>query len=325
VIWVDDIIISGNSRSRVDDIKKEFCRSFKMEDKGELRRFLGMEIKRQNGVLEVNQAQYTRNLLSKFGMSDCKAVFSPGVEKEVLTKVHCPGVGSAEKAKMQDFDYHGLIGGLVYLSVYTRPDISFSVGVLSQFLENPGLEHWVAAKRVFRYLKGSMECGLTYRRNDRGVVLSGASDADWSGNLDDRRSTSGYCFHIGTTTAAISWRSLKQPVVALSSTEAEYVALAVAAQEAVFLRSLLGELGFQQNEPTEVSEDNQSCISLAKNPGNHKRTKHIDVKYHFLRDLVANRVIRLEYVPSEAMVADLLTKHLGRPKTELFRRQLLGN
>ena len=272
-----------------------------MEDKGVLQWFLGMEVKRADSVVEVNQSQYIRSLLDKFGMSDCKAVFSPGVEKEVLTKEFCPIAGSADAVKMEGLDYRGLIGGILYLAVYTRPDISYSVGALSQFLDNPGPEHWVAAKRVLRYLRGSADCGLVYRKTTGGVLLTGASDANWSGNIDNRRSTSGYCFHIGDTSAAISWRSMKQPVVALSSTEAEYVALAAAAQEVLFLRGLLGELGFRQDAATKLLEDNQSCISLAKNPGNHKRTKHIDIKFHFLRDLVTDGILELQYVESEFM------------------------
>ena len=140
---------------------------------------------------------------------------------------------------------------------------------------------------------------------------------------NDRKSMSGYVFKIQKNGGAISWRSQKQAAVALSSTEAEYVALAVASQEAVFLRQLLEELGFQQTSPTFIGEDNQSCISIT-NRTDHKRTKHVDIKFHFLRDFVAKKIISIGYIPSEHMVADVLTKHLGRPKTDTFRNELLG-
>jgi transposase InsO family protein len=324
VIWVDDIVICGSSKGRVDDLKKEFSKAFKMEDKGQLHWFLGMEITRKKDVVEVRQKQYVNNMLVKYQMVDCKSVSTPGVEKESLTKAHCPQSGSKEQERMRSVDYRGVVGGLLYLAVYTRPDIAFAVGALSQFLDNPGWEHWVAAKRVLRYLKGTAEIGLTYRKDKSGVVLIGASDADWSGNVDDRRSTSGYSFHIQRSSAAISWRSTKQPVVALSSTEAEYVSMSVAAQEAVFLRAILKELGFEQQKSTVLLQDNQGAICLSKNPGNHKRTKHIDIRHHYIRDLVSDGIIIPQYVSTEFMEADVLTKNLGRIKMDRFRDSILG-
>lgn len=323
VIWVDDIIICGSSLERVNSVKSKFCVAFKMEDKGELKWFLGMEVSQSPGKVCVNQSQYITSLLDRFGMSDCKGVFSPGVEKDPLTKSQCPEVGSEECIEMRKYDYRGVVGALLYLAVYTRPDISYSVGVLSQFLDNPGMTHWIAAKRVLRYLKSTINCALTYCHDKTGIILSGASDADWAGNLDDRKSMSGYVFKVQGGSGAISWRSQKQPTVALSSTEAEYVALAIASQEAIFLRQLLGELGFEQSLPTFIGEDNQSCISIT-NRTDHKRTKHVDIKYCFLRDFVAKKFISVNYIPSEQMVADVLTKHLGRPKTDTFRKELLG-
>lgn len=324
VIWVDDIVICGSSKSRVVDLKKAFSQGFKMEDKGELHWFLGMEITREKDVVEVRQTQYVKNLLAKYEMTECRAVATPGVEKESLSKESCPVDGSEEQVKMKKVDYRGVVGGLLYLAVYTRPDIAFAVGALSQFLSNPGWEHWVAAKRVLRYLKGTEDVGLTYRKDKCGVVLAGASDADWAGNVDGRRSTSGYSFRIQKSSAAISWRSTKQPVVALSSTEAEYISMSVAAQEAVFLRALLNELGYTQRQPTIMQQDNQGAICLSKNPGNHKRTKHIDIRHHYIRDLFEDGTIQPQYISTEFMEADILTKNLGRLKVERFRDYILG-
>ena len=324
VIWVDDIVICGSNSERVSELKQAFSKGFKMEDKGDLHWFLGMEITRESNTVQVKQSQYTRNLLAKFGMSECKTVETPGVEKESLSKESCPENGSEEQSRMRSVDYRGLVGGLLYLAVYTRPDIAFAVGALSQFLNNPGNDHWIAAKRVLRYLKGTLDIGLTYNKDPRGVVLVGACDADWSGNVDDRRSTSGYTFHIQSDSGAISWKSTKQPIVALSSTEAEYVSLAAAAQETIYIRNILNELGYGQHTTTIIHQDNQGAICLTKHQGNHKRTKHIDVKHHFVRDLFTEHIIEPTYISTEDMEADILTKNVGKVKLQKFRRCILG-
>ena len=324
VIWVDDIIICGSQRGRVDELKKAFGRGFNMEDKGELKWFLGMEIAREKDVVKVRQTHYVNNLLEKYGMTDCKPVQTPGVEKESLTKADCPEQGSAEHKQMRGIDYRGLVGGLLYLAVWTRPDISFAVGALSQFLENPGWEHWVAAKRVMRYLKGTAEVGLRYVKDNSGVILMGACDADWSGSIDDRRSMSGYVFHIQHSSGAISWKATKQQSVALSSTEAEYISLSAAAQEATFLRQLLCELGFMQQKPTIILQDNQGAICMTKTHGNHKRSKHIDIRHHYVRQLTENEIIVPQYISTEHMEADILTKNLGRLKVDKFRNMMMG-
>ena len=179
-------------------------------------------------------------------------------------------------------------------------------------MRNPGKDHWAGVKRVLRYIRGTVDHGLTFTYSDN-FVLHGFSDADWAGCAESRKSTSGYVFFMGNS--LISWASKKQSIVALSSTEAEYVALCGAAQETVWLRNLLRDVGHSQAEATCVAEDNQGAMCLAKNPKDHTRTKHIDIKYHYTRQIIEAKT-QLKYVPTGKMVADTLTK--GLPKTKFM-------
>lgn len=166
----------------------------------------------------------------------------------------------------------------------TRPDICWVVTKLSQFLTNPTKEHWVAVKHVLRYVKGTLAYELCYRNCDDGLTLKGYSDADWASSTDDRRSISGYCFGLDRTGPLISWKSRKQPTEALSSCEAEYIALATAVQEGLYLTQIVSDI-CEVSDPVLILEDNQGTIALSKNPVNRQRSKHIDVRYHFIRNV----------------------------------------
>ena len=204
----------------------------------------------------------------------------------------------------------------------TRPDLAQPLGLVNQFCSNPGVEHWTAAKRILRYIKGTIDYGITFHGNkETEVQLNGYVDADWGSNPNGRKSQSGYLFTL--CGGVISWASKKQSVVALSSTEAEYVAASLACQEAVWLRVLLEDISFVQNKPTIIKEDNQGAIALSRNPKYHPRTKHIDIKHHFIRDKVAKKEVVLDYCPTEEMLADLLTKPLGKTMFQHFR-ELMG-
>ena len=183
-------------------------------------------------------------------------------------------------------------------------------------MKNPSNEHWCAVKRVLRYVKATSDLGLKFESTES-FALAGFSDSDWAGCAESRKSTSGFVFQLGKCT--VSWSSKKQPIVALSSTEAEYIALCRAAQEAVWLRNLLSDVGLPQPTATIVHEDNQGAIALAKNPKDHPRTKHIDVKYHYVREVIQENVINVVYIPTGEMVADTLTKPLPKPGFEKFR------
>lgn len=212
--------------------------------------------------------------------------------------------------------YQSLIGSLMYLALCTRPDIAFAVGMLARFNSKPNQSHWTAAKRVLRYLRGTANFGVVYSGN---ANLVGYSDADWAGSLDDRKSTSGYIFQVSG--GPVSWRSKKQETVALSTAEAEYVALSSASQECVWMRKLVSELGTPPEGPTVIMEDNQSCISMARNPQFHGRAKHIDIKHHFIREQVNSGAVDLQYCPTGEMLADILTKGLPQQQFSILREK----
>ncbi|GAB2274840.1 hypothetical protein Dimus_039096 [Dionaea muscipula] len=233
--------------------------------------------------------------------------------------------------------YRSMVGGLRYVTC-TRLDILFLVEWSARFMDAPTIEHMVAYKRILRYLKGTLTFGLWYASSTPAAavtsfalvspssaacgtvsaaqcVLFGYSDSDWGGDVDNRKSTTGFLFSLGS--APFSWVSKLQPIVTLSSSEAEYIAMASCTSHALWLRQFLAELKVEQGDPTVIFVDNQSAIAIAKNPVYHDRSKHIDVRFHFLRDAVANDVVKLEHVKTQDQLADLLTKPLA---TQVFTR-----
>ncbi len=210
-----------------------------------------------------------------------------------------------------------MVGSLLYAAMATRPDIAHAVGVVSKFNSRPTEAHLTSVKRILRYLRGTINLALKYHKlPKRPESLIGYSDADWAGDLDDRHSTTGNVFLMAG--GAISWLSKKQASVALSTSEAEYVALSLATQEAIWLRRLLTEIGVPSG-PVMVMEDNQGAIAIARNPIAHSRTKHIDIRYHYIREALQDDVISLQYCPTNEMIADLLTKPLSKPQFERLR------
>ena len=215
--------------------------------------------------------------------------------------------------------YQEAIGCLTYAMTSTRPELASVVGILSQFMTNPSESHWNGIKRVFRYLKGTMDSGLTFSGKSS-VILSAYCDANYAGDDNDSRSISGYIFYVGGN--CVSWVSRKQDCVVLSSTEAEYVALSEACKEAVWLRRLLKQLGFVQSSGTVICEDNKGAIELSRNPKFHKRSKHIRTRYHFSRECVNNGDVIIEFCPTSHMVADIFTKPLSKQKFIDFRKDI---
>ena len=311
-LYVDDTVIASNCDKMLKSAKKMLNEKFDMTDLGEAKSVLGMSIKRNRneGMLTIDQSAYLRSVLERFGMADCKPVSTPMEPGKHLEKTP----DTEEGVEIRNFQ--ALIGSLVYASIATRPDISEAVGKLSQHMSKPNKEHWVAAKRVLRYVKGTLDLGLKFERSND-FELVGYSDADWAGDVDTRKSTSGYVFMLGN--AVISWASKKQSVVALSTTEAEYIALCSASQETVWVRRLLESLRVRQVGPTTVFEDNQGTIFLSKNPKDHSRTKHIDIKYHYVRQAVQKGEIDVRYCETKRMIADTLTKGLPKPAFEKHR------
>ena len=315
LLYVDDIVPVGNDISLMAAEKAALCEEYDMVDNGEISSVLGLKITRdrKNRVFTISQPSYLLEMLKKFRMENCNPVGTPLEPGRQFTKIDEEDVAFDTKI------YQQAIGCLTYASVCTRPDISAAVGVLSQFMSQPSEAHWSGVKRVLRYIKGTLQYGLKFAAGDG--TLRGYSDADWAGDLDTRRSTSGYCFKIGNAT--VSWASKRQATVAKSTAEAEYVALSLASQEALWLRQLMKDVGFGVTGSTVIFEDNNGAIDLSRNAKYHNRTKHIDINHHFIRERVKSKELDVVHCPSKDMIADILTK--GIPKVQFEKlRDLLG-
>jgi hypothetical protein len=306
------MILAGKDETKMENVKKELSSRFDIKDLGELSYFLGMSIvqKREEKVTWMGQPAYTQKLLTKTGMIDCKPVKTPVDPGHRLVKA------SEDEEALDQPLYQSVVGSLMYLATCTRPDIAFAVGMLARFSSKPKRSHWTAAKRVLRYLKGTNNLGILYKGD---LGMHGYSNADWAGDADDRKSTSGYLFLIAG--GPVSWKSRKQSTVALSTAEAEYVALSTAIQECMWMQRLLSDLGNPPDGPTTILEDNQSSIAMARNPQFHGRAKHIDIKHHFVREQVSNGSMELRYCPTNDMLADILTKGLAQQQYSILRER----
>lgn len=318
-LYVDDIIIVAPDSSKVGLIKQALHQRFHMTDLGPLKAILGWEIERNPSVgsMFIHQQRYAEEVVKKFGNN--VPTYSTPMEPHVKLSKHQSPSDDVGKAKMQTFPYRSLVGSLMYLAMGTRPDLVFAVQQLSQFLTNPGKAHWDAAQRVIGYLAGTKSLGLVLGgpNSHSKPILSAYVDADYAHCSDTRRCISGYVTLLYGT--LISWLSKKQPLVTLSTTEAEYVALALCLQELLYLKHLFIELGLEFSEAIPVYEDNQSCIKVASNPELHARTKHIDVRYFFVKDLVADGIFDLVYCKSADMWGDFFTKALPKASFIEFR------
>ncbi|KAI3789909.1 hypothetical protein L2E82_02715 [Cichorium intybus] len=311
LVYVDDLIITGDLDEVIAQLKENLCTRFHMKDLGKLRHFLGLEVSYENGDIMLHQQRYSVNLLNRFGMLDCKPALTPIDTNAKL----CANYGrELEDTTM----YRKIVGSLIYLTL-TRPDIAFVVGLLSRFMQNPRKPHLDAIRRVLRYIKSTINYGILFKREST-CKLFGFCDADYAGDLNTRRSTTGYIFMLGSS--AVSWCSKRQPTVSLSTTEAEYRAAAMAAQESVWLTQLLKNLNQEIDYKVKLLCDNLSSIQLAKNPTFHARTKHVEVHYHFIREKVLNGEIDLQYIKTSDQVADLLTKGLPSKKMTEFCEQM---
>ena len=306
LLYVDDLILAASTQQAINWGKNELKKAFEMTELGELKTFIGLEVQRNRNLrtLKISQKSYIDRILTDHGMENCATVatpIEPGTRLEKSTEEY-----TANSADVQQ--YQSAVGSLMYAMLGSRPDIAYAVGTVSKFCNKPNNEHWTAVKRILRYLAGTRDLGILYGSSRS---CQGFCDADW-GSSEDRRSTSGYVYILNG--GAISWASRKQSVVALSSTEAEYMALTQAVKEVLWLRSLLTEIGALAHtaEISNVYCDNQGAITLARNPGFHARSKHIDIQYHFIRSYIDQEAgtIDLQYCPTDLMTADVLTKGL---------------
>ncbi|PSS33155.1 Endonuclease, partial [Actinidia chinensis var. chinensis] len=299
-VYVDDIIITGDDALGIVQVKCGLRKVFDIKDLGPLRYFLGIEVARSRHGISLSQRKYSLDLLQDTGMLGCRPASTPMVPNLKI---------SAESGELLSDPsiYQRLVGRLIYLT-NTRPDLTFAVSIVSQFMHSPRTSHLDAVYHILRYLKSCPGLGLFYKSG----VQSGLScftDADYAGSKSDRRSTSGFCAFHGSH--LISWKSKKQAVVSRSSAEAEYRAMAQGTSEILWLRSLLTELGFSVTDSSYLFCDNKSAIMLSSDSVLHERTKHIEVDIHFIREKVRSGVITPSFVSSSAQTADMFTKSIG--------------
>lgn len=313
-------MIFSNNETLKEKIKTVLKSNFKMKDLGEAKCCVGLNITRnqKNGQICVDQSKYIRDILDRFNMADCNPVKTPYDSNQKLTTNMSPQ-NKTEEMEMSNVPYQEAVGSLIYLSQGTRPDIAYAVNSVSKFCNNPGKAHWGAVKRIFRYIKGTVNAKLCFSK-DANSNLIGFCDADWANDEDERRSCTGYVFV--QQGGAITWNCKRQQTVALSTTEAEYMALSAATQEAIWLKQFISEIGMS-SEMTNIYCDNKSAINLSANNSYHARTKHIDVRHHFIRQKVNNKEVSIQHTPTEDMVADALTKGLFKDK-HLFCAKNMG-
>jgi hypothetical protein len=331
LLYVDDILLFTSDQDALKKVKENLMASFEMHELGELEFIVGIRVKRDRTQRKIylDQSAYCERVLQKFGYDKANAVNTPIIKRLV----------KSEDVDDSEFPYRSVVGSLMYLMVGTRPDIAFAVSELSRCLDSPTKAHISAAKHVLRYLAGTRDFKLSF---DGHVPLQPVAyaDADYANDLMTRRSTSGYVLKM--CDAPVVWKSKIQPVVALSTTEAEYYSASFCCQEICWVKECLAEIAIDYETtilqahqehvdvvnthpkpPIILHEDNQACIAIANNPEKHARTKHIEVKYHFIRDLVENGVVKLQYCNTKVQIADLLTKPL--PVGDFVKlRNLLG-
>lgn len=302
LLYVDDMIIAGKDLKLIEKCKGDLMSKFEMKDKKYLKNFLGLEIDydRDLGILKISQKYYLLGILKRFGFENCKKCTLP-IDPNLKLNLN--------KENEIQVPIRELIGCLMYLMLGSRPDISFSINLFSRFQDRNLWEVWTGLKRLLRYLKGTVDVSLNYKRNNKALTMTCYVDSDWGADSFDRKSISGFLIRVFDNT--VLWTTRKQNSIALSSTEAELIALCTAVKECLWLKRVTSDLGIFLKDFT-IYEDNQGCISIINNPENNVRVKHIDLKYKFVSEYVRNKTIIIEYVGTNYQLADFLTKGLHR-------------
>ena len=337
-LYVDDLLIAV-STCLVQWIKAKLGKRYAMTDLGRVAKLLGLNIHQSedNTYITIGQGEYIREMLVKLKLENLNSCVTPVEPNITLSSIDCLTETSsdADKEIMRGVDYRQAVGCLLWIANGTRPDISFAVSQVSRFLEHPGPKHWQAVKRIVRYLVGSMELKIRYSQTASGPCVTQGYfsgklptstnaayvDADFASCKETRRSVTGYVFMLAG--GPVSWNSRKQSSVALSTTEAEYMAAAAAVQELVWLKRLQVQLGLPVPETLTLFEDNQSTIFLSEGQGEHQRSKHVDIKYKYVSQNVQEKVVKLEYIRSQNNLADILTKALVAAVFSFLVAQLL--
>ena len=281
-LYVDDMLIVGQDTSKISKLKSELSKSFSMKDLGPAKKILGIRIVRDRSLrlIWLSQEHYIKKVLERFNMEKAKHVNCPLAGHFKISSSQCP-TSDEEKKEMQKIPYASIVGSLMYAMVCTRLDIAHAVGVVSRFLSDPGKEHWAAMKWILRYLQGTSKMSLCFGKGE--PILDGFTDSDMAGDINSRKSTSGYL--ITFAGGAVAWQSRLQKCVTLSTTEAEFIAITEACKELLWLKKFFQELGLKQ-ERYVLHCDRQSAIHLSKYSSFHSRSKHIDVRYHWIRDVL---------------------------------------
>jgi hypothetical protein len=319
-LYVDDLAIASDSEALIKTVSQQLMKKFAMTLDGDLTFLLGMKIRRdrETKAIYLSSESKIEEILNDFNMASSIPATTP-IDAVTVTKDDCPPTTSNEWSHMQDVPYRQCVGRLTHLSRSTRPDLSFAVSVVSRFLHNPGKRHWEVVKRILRYLKGT--ANLELKIAPQSTTLIGNSDADWAGNRDTFKSTSGYSFFIGG--ALISWASKAQPTVATSSTHAEYAALYQATTECLWLRNMLKDIKLLNSaHSTNIYCDNEAAIKIANYHMITPRSKHFDIKLHAIREQITNGTISLAFCPGKENVADFFTKPLHKQKFIQYRTEL---
>jgi hypothetical protein len=300
---------------------------FMVKDLGEISYYLGLRVVKEGGVTTLDQQAYAEKIIEKFNLTDANTQPTPGVPNQQLSKNDCPARDDHDHTQeMKNVPYRSAIGSLMYSYIGTRPDIGSSLIKVASFCENPGQAHWKAVKRIIRFLKGTPGEPIIYQgkvnlKKGEKVQVEIFSDSDWAQDPTDRKSTSGFIAKIAG--APVSWHSKKQPTQALSACEAEFVALTEATKEAIWLTLFLGELDIPFETPV-IQTDSQSAMEWSKNACYHQRTKHVALKYFFVRDVVTAKTIKLSYVNTKENQADLMTKLTSLPVFRYLQPKMMG-
>ena len=314
-IYVDDMIIAAPTENVIKRAHQLFRARFSVKHMGPLRYFLGVRVVHDVNKVILVQDVYAKQILQNFRMLDCVPVSTPMESGVVLLK------RTPTDQKAIGPVYQSAIGCLLYLSNFTRPDLCFAVHKLAQFSRDPSETHWKALKRVLAYLKGTLNLGIAFQKEAPENVLVAFTDADFGGDLNDRKSTSGHVLFNGK--CPISWLCQKQSITALSTAESEYVSLCEAAKKIVWMRRLFSDLTCEQSEPTVLFEDNKAAIALTSScPGQNPKVKHISLRFHFTRQCIQDGDIVVKFCPSGDMIADIFTKPLPHETFVKFRKLL---
>ncbi|KAK4271170.1 hypothetical protein QN277_019902 [Acacia crassicarpa] len=297
IVYVDDMVLTGDDLEEMKSLEKKLAAKFDMKDLGQLRYFLGIEVARSKEGIFLSQRKYILDLSSETSMLACKPSKTP------MEVNHSLGI-YPDQIETEKTRYQRLVGKLIYL-LRTRPNISYSVSIVSRFMHSPSEEHMKAVFRILRYLKGAPGKGLLFSKCNK-ACIEGYTDSNWVGDKTTRQSTSGYSTFVEGN--LVTWRSKKQKVVATSSAEAEFRGMSYGICELLWIKSVLADLGIMHNRPMNLYCDNKATVEIAQNPIQHDRTKHVEVDRYFIKEKLEKGVIQTPYIRSENQVVDILTK-----------------